>query len=88
MKSFGPLSLVISKAKLRYQSTKITYIVKTGPYISEDPWSFNGGEYGARKELLPRAGELCKEPCERRGDGVRLLAYSGRVLGIKSGEPF
>ena len=47
-----------------------------------------GGEYGVKKELLPRAGEVWRESWERSGDGVRLLGYSGRVLGRGSGEPF
>jgi hypothetical protein len=38
--------------------------------------------------VLPSAGESCVEPCERRGDGVRLCVYSGRVLGRRSGEVF
>jgi hypothetical protein len=54
----------------------------------EAAWSLRDGEYGVRKGVLPRAGELCRDSCERRGDGVRLFAYSGRVLGRRSGEVF
>lgn len=68
-----------------------TYIVKTGPNMSGDGCSLICGAYGdngVRNEVLPKAGEFCADPCERSGDGVRLCAYSGSVLGRRSGDPF
>jgi hypothetical protein len=34
------------------------------------------------------AGEFCRDPWDRSGDGVRLFEYSGRGLGIILGELF
>ncbi len=42
------------------------------------------GEYGVRYAVLPRDGDSC----DNKGDGVRLVVYSGTVLGSTSGEPF
>lgn len=88
VKSFGPLAVVLVELWLNVSPKQRTYIVNTGPYISEGPLSLRAGEYVERNELLPSAGELCREPCDRSGDGVRVFVYSGRVLGSKSGETF
>lgn len=70
------------------ETERRTYIAKTGPYISGGPWLLNGGVKGVMKPLLPRDGELCSDPCERSGEEVTLLGYSGSAPGNNCGELF
>ena len=71
--------------------------MKTGPYISWLEESGIAGEYGVRYDELLSAGDGCaccdgklwfdgRGPAVSRGDGVRLLLYSGSVRGMRSGE--